>query len=358
MYRLSLDFVAQVSQHRLYTVMVPFIHSSVRMLVMGFLHIDEVFNVNCASSSFELTALQRKIVISSSTICTSWIFVTSARGGIACEITSDIKTIFRDCKATSEWTYQKWADECRLYGIICKPLMVPHYYHRCMDNIEDERFYCWFQSSAGLPLSISVIIAEPQLVENWYIHGSSLIDQRYDDTKGTEYLTKGMEYLTKAARQGCFDAQCRLSSSLANVDDGRSRFWLQQSLDQNPADSANSWKESSAGLPLSEDYTDFLTLTEQQDNWCELGLQAISSLNKFEQRKGIEYLTGAARKGHTSAQYELGKALQNMDLIDRALFWYNKAAYKCQCDLWHVAAKKATEAIEAINRRPAKRLRN
>ena len=129
----------------------------------------------------------------------------------------------------------------------------------------------------------------------------------------------------------------------------RSHFWLHQSLGENPAGSANSWEQSSAGLPLSEDYTDFLSTIEQQEEWYELGLQALSCTNTVEQQKGIEYLTGAARKCHISAQYELGKVLQKMDLIDRSVFWYIKAKE---------SVKKAAEATEAINGRPAKRLRN
>ena len=325
------------------------IDCSVQMIVMGYLHIDEVFNVNCASSLFELTVSQRNSLIASSTIYTSRIFLTRARCGMECEMVSDAKLFFRDYKNTPEWTYQKWADECHLYGIICKPLMEPHYYHTRMVAIEEVSCSRWFESSAGLPLSISVITAEPEEVDRWYMHGKALIDQRYDDTKGIEYLTKGIEYLTKAARQSHFYAQCTLHDFLCGMDDVRSHFWLHQSLGGNPADSANSWEQSSAGLPLSEDYTDFLGTIEQQQNWYELGLQALSCTNTFEQQKGIEYLTGAARKCHTSSKYELGKALQKMDLIDRSVFWYIKA---------EESVKKAAEATEAINGRPAKRLRN
>ena len=335
------------------------IYSSVQMITLGYLHIDDVFNVNCASSLFELTVSQRRSLIAFSTIYTSRIFLMRARRGMECEMVSDVSLFFSDFNNITEWTYQKWADVCDIYGIICKPLMEPYYYHTCMLMIEEVCFSHWFDASAGLPLSISVITIEPEEVDQWYMYGNSLIDQRYDDTKGIEYLTKGIEYLTKAARQDHFYAQCNLQAFLAGMDDNRSSFWLRQSLGQNPTNSANSWEESSAGLPLSVDYTDFLSSIEQQDTWYELGLQARSSPNTFEQQKGIEYLTGAARKGHTSAQYELGKTLQTMDFIDRALFWYNQAAHEFKygsCP--SVAAENATAAIEAINRRPAKRLRN
>ena len=136
----------------IYTMTLVSTPGPLKTLMMSFVNLDEAFDFSCASSVCEPTTWQRKTLISSSTIFTSMAFVARCRGGAKCSgpcriatervndmLAGGVLDNWRLYRQTSEWTFEKWAYECRCFNIPFRPLMAPLYYHKRLDDIWEKQ---------------------------------------------------------------------------------------------------------------------------------------------------------------------------------------------------------------------------